>query len=117
MKSVALELAPYNVRCNAVLPSVVHTAMGENPATREWIFGRPNATTKDYIEATRHWHALKGRASLSPSAIADAVFWLASDESRHVTGIELPVDAGHLILPGYNHAPIVDPEEPTGPYY
>jgi NAD(P)-dependent dehydrogenase (short-subunit alcohol dehydrogenase family) len=29
--------------------------------------------------------------------ISNAVAWLASDESRYVTGIALPVDAGALI--------------------
>jgi NAD(P)-dependent dehydrogenase (short-subunit alcohol dehydrogenase family) len=29
-----------------------------------------------------------------PEDIASAVAWLASDEARHVTGIQLPVDLG-----------------------
>ncbi len=32
-----------------------------------------------------------------PEDIANAVAWLASDEARHVTGIQLPVDLGTLI--------------------
>ncbi len=117
MKSIAFELAPHNVRCNAVLPSVVHSAMGENPETRKWIFGRDDATTQDYIEATKHWHLLPGRPSLPPSAIADAVCWLASAEARWITGVELPVDAGHLQLPGFNHTVTDKPDEPVGPWY
>jgi len=31
---------------------------------------------------------------LEPVDISNAVLWLASDESRYVTGITLPVDAG-----------------------
>jgi NAD(P)-dependent dehydrogenase (short-subunit alcohol dehydrogenase family) len=31
-----------------------------------------------------------------PEDIANAVAWLASDEARHVTGIQLPVDLGIL---------------------
>ena len=45
---------------------------------------------------------------MPPRVIADAVIWLASDESRNVTGLELVVDGGHMILPGFNHNPIVD---------
>jgi NAD(P)-dependent dehydrogenase (short-subunit alcohol dehydrogenase family) len=30
-----------------------------------------------------------------PSETSDAVVWLASDESKYVTGVTLPVDAGH----------------------
>jgi (+)-trans-carveol dehydrogenase len=29
--------------------------------------------------------------------ISNAVLWLASDESRYVTGVTLPIDAGLLI--------------------
>lgn len=117
MKSAAYELGSYGIRCNAVLPSVVHSAMGENPVTRRWIFGRDDATTADYIDATKHWHLLPGRPGLPPSAIADAVVWLASDEARYITGIELPVDAGHLLLQGFNHEVVERPDEPVGPWY
>lgn len=117
MKSIAYELGRYGIRCNAVLPSVVHTAMGENPETRKWIFGRDDATTQDYIEATKHWHLLPGRPGLPPSAIADAIVWLASDEARYITGVELPVDAGHLQLQGFNHEVVEREGEPVGPWY
>lgn len=117
MKSAAYELAPYNIRCNAVLPSVVHTAMGENPETRKWIFGRDDATTLDYIEATKHWHILPGRPGLPPDSIAKAICWLASDEAKYITGIELPVDAGHLLLEGFNHDLKSHETQEVGPWY
>jgi NAD(P)-dependent dehydrogenase (short-subunit alcohol dehydrogenase family) len=34
---------------------------------------------------------------MEPEDIANAVAWLASDEARYVTGIQLPVDLGTLI--------------------
>jgi NAD(P)-dependent dehydrogenase (short-subunit alcohol dehydrogenase family) len=34
---------------------------------------------------------------VEPVDISDAVLWLASDESRYVTGVTLPIDAGLLI--------------------
>ena len=34
---------------------------------------------------------------VEPADISNAVLWLASDESRYVTGITLPVDAGWLV--------------------
>ena len=34
---------------------------------------------------------------LEPAEISNAVTWLASDESRYVTGVMLPVDAGLTI--------------------
>jgi SDR family mycofactocin-dependent oxidoreductase len=116
VKSLAFELGPFGIRANALLPSVVHDKMGDNPATREWVFKRENATTEDYVAATRHWHALRGRAALPASAVADAALWLASDEAMHISGIELLIDAGHSVLPGYNHEPVVDDEIEVGPY-
>jgi NAD(P)-dependent dehydrogenase (short-subunit alcohol dehydrogenase family) len=32
-----------------------------------------------------------------PEDIANAVAWLASDEARHVTGVQLPIDLGTLL--------------------
>ena len=116
VKSFAYELGPYNVRANAVMPSTIHDLMGDNPMTREWIFRRPDASTEDYVNATRHWHALRGRAALPAAAVADAAVWLASDEAKHITGVAIPVDAGHLVLPHYNTQPIVDEDIPVGPY-
>jgi (+)-trans-carveol dehydrogenase len=35
---------------------------------------------------------------VEPADISSAVLWLASDESRYVTGVTLPVDAGSVLL-------------------
>jgi (+)-trans-carveol dehydrogenase len=34
---------------------------------------------------------------VEPAEISNAVLWLAPDESRYVTGITLPVDAGQML--------------------
>ena len=34
---------------------------------------------------------------VEPVDISNAVLWLASDESRYVTGVTLPVDAGSVV--------------------
>lgn len=65
----------------------------------------PGAGAEDLLDATKHWTALAGRKLLDPQSISNAVLWLASDEAADVTGVALPVDAGHLILPGYNGTP------------
>ena len=108
MKCVALELAPYGIRANAVLPSVIDTKMNNNPAGRDRVVGHPGATWDEYLASVRHWHALRDRSALPPEAVADAMIWLVSTEAQHVTGLELRVDAGHLILPGYNTQPAGD---------
>jgi SDR family mycofactocin-dependent oxidoreductase len=116
LRSFAYELGPFGVRVNAVLPGPILSPMANNEATRSWIFRRAGATLEDYLQATRNWHLLRGRPSLPTSVIADAMIWLASDEAAQVTGVELPVDAGHMVLPGMNMDPIVDDELGTFDY-
>jgi SDR family mycofactocin-dependent oxidoreductase len=117
VKSIAYELGPYGIRANALLPSVVHDKMGDNPVTREWIFGRSDATTEEYVEASRHWHALRGTAALPAAAIADAALWLASDEAKYVSGAEILVDGAHSVVPPYNTSPVYDADVEVGPYH
>ena len=115
VKSLAYELGPYGIRANSLLPSVVHDKMGDNPPTREWIFGR-EASSEEYVEATRHWHVLRGTAALPAAAIADAALWLVSDDARYVTGAEILVDGGHSVVPPYNPSPVYADDVPVGPY-
>ena len=70
--------------------------------------GKPagEGTEEDMLEAGYAFHALKGAGFLSPQRIADAALWLNSDLASAVTGISVPVDAGHLLLPGYNPDPV-----------
>jgi NAD(P)-dependent dehydrogenase (short-subunit alcohol dehydrogenase family) len=35
---------------------------------------------------------------VEPRDVAEAVLWLVSPRSRYVTGVSLPVDAGHVIM-------------------
>lgn len=108
MKSLAYELGPYNIRANAILPGAVHTPMTDNPYQGEYTTGKPNTKWEERIEGLRPLNLLRGRAGLPPSAIADAMCFLGSDEAQHITGIELPVDAGYFILPGVNLDPVIE---------
>jgi SDR family mycofactocin-dependent oxidoreductase len=110
MKCAAIELGPHNIRVNSLLPGPVDTIINDNPGTRARIAGKPGATREEYLAAVRNWHLLRGRSALLPEAVADGAIWLASDESRHVTGLEMVIDAGHRVLPGVNFNPIVDDE-------
>ena len=106
MRNVALELAPYDVRCNAVAPGAIDTAMINNTRLYELFAGGGAEPTREAaFESIRHYNLLNGRSMLPPEAVSNAVLWLASDEAEHVTGVALRVDAGHTILPGYNPNP------------
>ncbi len=68
--------------------------------------GHPGGTEADMIEGGYHYGVLRGTAFLPPEVIANAALYLNSDLAAAVTGVTLPVDAGHLVLPGSNHAPV-----------
>ena len=103
MKSAALEFAPHGVRVNAILPGFVDTAMTNWQGCYDMTGGKPGSTRADHELAARHWHAIGGL--IKPDEISGAVVFLASDAARRVTGVELPVDGGHLVLSTFNPNP------------
>lgn len=105
MRNVAVEMAPYNVRCNAVCPGAIDTAMINNPTMYQRFASDQEPTREVAYESVRHFHLLNDRSMLPPEAVSDAILWLVSDEAAQVTGVALPVDAGHMILPGFNPEP------------
>jgi NAD(P)-dependent dehydrogenase (short-subunit alcohol dehydrogenase family) len=106
MKNIALELAPYGVRCNAIAPGAIKTPMTDHPDAWDMFAGHPGGTEADFIEGGYRFGVLRGHSFLPPEVIADAALYLNSELASVVTGITVPVDAGHLLMPGYNDAPI-----------
>lgn len=83
-KSLALELAPWTIRVNALCP-----VAGDTPLL-EALMGVPDTPENraKYIASVP-----LGRLS-RPSDVASAALYLASDEAEFITGVELPVDGG-----------------------
>ena len=106
-KSIALEAGPFNIRCNAICPGVIDTPMNQWQGAYDMFAGGPGGTPEDRIRNAKNWSILKGRGLLPPAAVSGAALWLASDESADVSGIAVPVDGGHRVLPGYNHTPFL----------
>ncbi len=75
-RSIALELAQYNIRVNCLVPGQIQTGM----------------TTYDMENVMKFTQPLprKGRQE----DVAEAAIFLASDRAAHITGIVLPVDGG-----------------------
>lgn len=105
MRSVALELAPYGIRANTVNPGAIQTGMTDNQVMWNMLGGYEGATQAEAFANAGHFHALKGAGILPPEVIANAALFLNSDLASAITGVVLPVDAGHMILPGFNMAP------------
>jgi SDR family mycofactocin-dependent oxidoreductase len=98
VKTLAIELAPYNINVNAVCPTTVDTGIVNNQAFFEYFAGGsgPQATREYVIERMNAMNMLPERGMLAPEEISRVVLWLASEEARHITGCALPVDAGFL---------------------
>jgi len=106
MKNIALELAPHGVRCNSINPGAIKTPMTDHQGAWDMFAGHEGGTEADLIEGGYHFHALKGRTFLPPQVIADTALYLNSDLAAAVTGVTIPVDAGHMLLTGVNPAPV-----------
>jgi SDR family mycofactocin-dependent oxidoreductase len=97
MKTLALELAPHNIRVNSVHPTGVATDMIMNEATfRLFLPDVENPTKEQAAEVFQATNALPV-PWVEPRDISNAVLFLASDEARYVTGVQLPVDAGFTV--------------------
>lgn len=86
-KSIAVEYARKNIRCNSVNPGIINSGM-----------------IKPYLEDAQARKVLEERLPLArigePVDVANAVLYLASDEANWVTGTILNVDGGKTASEG-----------------
>jgi hypothetical protein len=87
VRSAAIELGPFGIRVNSIHPWGVETRLAEDPEVATLLRDNPS-----YVGS--FGSILPSPAIAKPMDIAEAVFWLASDAARCVTGIQLPVDMG-----------------------
>jgi len=93
-KALACELGPHDIRVNAVCPGLVWTDMGRYELSLLGDPGLPEPEAKDALARS----VPLGRRWASPAEIADVIAFLASDQSRYVTGAIIPVAGG--LAPG-----------------
>jgi NAD(P)-dependent dehydrogenase (short-subunit alcohol dehydrogenase family) len=84
-RTLAVEWSPYGVRVNCIAPGFIATAMSSrafenDPARKERVLARTPLGTLG-----------------EPSDVANAALFLASVQSKYVTGIILPIDGGNSI--------------------
>jgi NAD(P)-dependent dehydrogenase (short-subunit alcohol dehydrogenase family) len=84
-RTMAVDLSPKGIRVNCIAPGFIttnmtNTAMNNDPDRKAKVLSRtPMGTFGE------------------PSDIADAVYFLASDEAKYIMGIVMPVDGGNSI--------------------
>ncbi len=88
-RAFAAELGKHSIRVNSVHPGPVNTPMGSGDMVAA--IGKAMETNRQLSNMLTpflpDWVA-------EPEEIADAVCWLASDESRKVTAAQIPIDQG-----------------------
>jgi NAD(P)-dependent dehydrogenase (short-subunit alcohol dehydrogenase family) len=94
-KSFALEVGPHNINVNCVAPGMV-----DGPRFRDKVCAdmakRLNITPQEAAERHAAEYAL--RRVTHDDDVAHACLFLASDVSRQITGVDLPVDGGWAML-------------------
>ncbi len=88
-RCLALELAPFGIRCNVVAPGSTDTAM------QRQLWTQPDSLDGILRGSAEHYRVgiPLGRIA-DPADIAETVCFLASDRARHITMQELVVDGG-----------------------
>ncbi|MEO1408219.1 MAG: SDR family oxidoreductase, partial [Pseudomonadota bacterium] len=84
VRNLAIELAPENIRINAVAPGVVETPVYQTFMTEDEV--------AETLPSFNAFHPL-GRNG-QPRDVAEAALFLASDDASWITGTILPVDGG-----------------------
>jgi NAD(P)-dependent dehydrogenase (short-subunit alcohol dehydrogenase family) len=84
VKNLAIELAPFKIRVNAIAPGVIETPVYSTFLTPEQV--------KAVLPTFNAMHPL-GRNG-QPEDAAEALLFLASDQASFITGVILPVDGG-----------------------
>lgn len=104
MKSLAIELGPYEINVNAICPTQMADkstppSASSNPYWDQ-VAGTSNSTYEEFDRASGRENLFERGGQPDFGEVAEGALWLASDRSRLVTGLALPVDAGWIAKRG-----------------
>jgi SDR family mycofactocin-dependent oxidoreductase len=94
---LATQLAPQSIRVNVIHPTNVNTELLHNDLMYKMF--RPDLKNPTVNDALLTFPLLQSMPVpyVEPQDVSHAVCYLASDESRYVTGVRLNVDAGAIV--------------------
>ncbi|MCR9255767.1 MAG: SDR family oxidoreductase [Alphaproteobacteria bacterium] len=88
-KSIARELGPFGIRCNAILPGIV-----EGERIRRVIAAKADTLGRDYGDVEQEWLALASiKEMIRPEQLADMMLFLASTRGRTLSGQAISIDS------------------------
>lgn len=90
VRSLSLELAPQNIRVNAICPTVIET-----PMLQAFL---PGMASDRETAMQRFRDTIPLGRMPEPEDVAAAALFLASNEARMITGIALSVDGGQMAM-------------------
>jgi NAD(P)-dependent dehydrogenase (short-subunit alcohol dehydrogenase family) len=93
-KMLAVELAKFRVRINVICPGAITTEIGDNTELRNIGSVKPRVRFQDGRIP------LTGGKPGTAEQVAQAVLFLSSDASSHITGTELWIDGAESLLQG-----------------
>lgn len=97
MRSLALELAPNQIRVNSVHPTSVYTPMIINDVFPKLVrMDHPDPGEAETAEFLQQMQPM-GNPWIEVDDVTNAILFLCSDDARYITGVSLPVDAGATI--------------------
>lgn len=90
VKGMAIDLAQFNIRVNAVCPGTIKTPLVEN------LFERLSVDKKEIKKLWQEEDAqfLRGRSG-TPEEVAELVYFLVSDKASFITGSQYLIDGGY----------------------
>ena len=92
VRALAIDLAPFNIRVNALCPTNVQTPILENDTVFR-LFDPEQGDRETALARMREFNLLD-TPWIQPEDVSNALLFLVSDDARWLTGVALPVDAG-----------------------
>lgn len=88
-RTLANELGEHRIRVNSIHPASVSTPMISDPALFDLILEHSETLAPIFMNALPY-------SAMQPEDVSHTVAYLASDDSRYITGAQVPIDFGTL---------------------